>query len=172
MNAANAGDRAAYRQLLVELAPILRANARRALERARCGNADLEDIVQETLLAIHLKRHTWRESEPLGPWIAAISRNKLIDAMRRRSRKGEVSLEDCTFVPTVAEAASRIEARDLERMLAGLRPAQREVVLAITIGGGSVKETASRLQASEGAVRVTLHRALRALARIYQRSLE
>ena len=64
MRAANAGDQAAYQRLLLSMAPWLRAIARRGL--ARWGDADAEDVVQETLLAIHLKRHTWDETRPSG----------------------------------------------------------------------------------------------------------
>ena len=67
MQRAIAGDEPAYRRLLSALAPWLRAVARRGFTQARAGNADVEDIVQETLLAIHLKRHTWDASRPLGP---------------------------------------------------------------------------------------------------------
>jgi RNA polymerase sigma-70 factor (ECF subfamily) len=83
MRAANGGDTAAYNRLLTRLAPAVRAVARRGLGRAGLGPEEAEDVVQETLLAIHLKRHTWDPSLPLGPWVRAIARNKLIDSMRR-----------------------------------------------------------------------------------------
>src|SRR5436853_548694 len=69
MRAANAGDAMAYRRLLQALAPTLRSAARRRLARAGASESDAEDVVQETLLAIHLKRHTWIEADPIGPWI-------------------------------------------------------------------------------------------------------
>ena len=94
MGAAVDGDLASYRQLLGSLAATLRQTVRRGCERARVGNADVEDIVQDILLAIHLKRHTWRRDDPIGPWIAAISRNKLIDALRRRGRRAEMAADD------------------------------------------------------------------------------
>ena len=72
----------------------MRAMARAAFARARVGDADIEDAVQETLLAIHLKRHTWDPSQKLGPWVNAIARHKIIDAMRRRGARRAEPIED------------------------------------------------------------------------------
>ena len=85
MRAAIAGDEGVYRRLLEEIGRSVRAMARAAFARARIGDADVEDAVQETLLAIHLKRHTWDPSQKLGPWVNAVARHKIIDAMRRRA---------------------------------------------------------------------------------------
>jgi RNA polymerase sigma-70 factor (ECF subfamily) len=86
MCAALDGDSAAYRLLLNALAPALRGVVRRGLSRYRAGDTEMEDIVQETLLAIHLKRHTWARTEAITPWVMAIARNKMIDALRRTGR--------------------------------------------------------------------------------------
>src|SRR3954466_16262161 len=94
MRAALAGDAAAYKRLLGAVAPVLRANARRALARAGQPIDQSEDIVQDILLAVHLKRHTWDVDAPLAPWLFAIARNKLIDALRRRGRRVFVDIED------------------------------------------------------------------------------
>ncbi len=163
MRAANAGDAAAYRRLLKDLAPVLRAAARRGFVRAGC-DADAEDVVQETLLAIHLKRHTWRSEEPIGPWIWAIARNKLIDALRRRGRRVELPIEDFAEVLPAEEARATSPARDVERHLEILPDGQRAVVRAIAVEGASIAEAATRLAMSSGAVRVALHRGLAALA--------
>src|SRR5688572_7699094 len=86
MRAANRGDADAYRHVLEKLAPMLRSAARRGFARYGSGPEEVEDIVQETLLALHLKRHTWDERQPLLPWVRAIAHNKLIDSLRRRGR--------------------------------------------------------------------------------------
>ena len=169
MGAALDGDLASYRQLLGNLAATLRQTVRRGCERARVGNADIEDIVQDILLAIHLKRHTWRRGDPIGPWIAAISRNKLIDALRRRGRRAEVDVDDfLDTLPASEEADTGVAAQDVGRMLDHLGVRQRDIVHSISVKGHSVRETAERLKMSEGAVRVSLHRALKALATIYR----
>jgi RNA polymerase sigma-70 factor (ECF subfamily) len=164
MRQAIAGDAAAYRRLLVALAPVLRAAARRGYARAGKSDADAEDVVQETLLAIHLKRHTWDPSAPLGPWVRAIARNKLIDALRRRGSRIEVPVEDyIDHLPAEAETSSGIVG-DVVKRLHQLPERQREVVRAIAVEGVSIADTAARLAVSPGAVRVALHRGLAALA--------
>jgi RNA polymerase sigma-70 factor (ECF subfamily) len=164
MRAANAGDGAAYQRLLGALAPVLRANARRGLARAGRPAADAEDVVQETLLAIHLKRHTWDASAPIGPWIAAIARNKLIDALRRQNRHVAVPIDDVSDFLAADEAPADVAAQSIERPLAALPERQRAVVRAIAVEGASISDAAKKLSISEGAVRVALHRGLASLA--------
>ena len=94
MRAALAGDEAVYRRLLEEIGRAVRPMARGAFSRARVGDADVEDVVQETLLAIHLKRQTWDGGVKLAPWVNAIARHKIIDAMRRRGVRRYEPIED------------------------------------------------------------------------------
>ena len=108
MRAANGGDAAAYNRLLTSLAPAIRSVARRGLGRAGFAVEEAEDVVQETLLAIHLKRHTWDPSMPLGPWVRAIARNKLIDSMRRRGRRD--TRADRRVFDTLASDTGRADA--------------------------------------------------------------
>jgi len=164
MRAAIGGDTAAYNRLLTSLAPAIRAVARRGLGRAGLAAEEAEDVVQETLLAIHLKRHTWDPSLPLGPWVRAIARNKLIDAMRRRGRRDHVPIDDVveTLASDTAEPTP-IPGR-LDEHLQSLPDRQQSVVRAISLDGASIRETAVRLDMSEGAVRVALHRGLAALS--------
>src|SRR5881227_221026 len=94
MRSAIAGDGGAYHRLLSAITPVLRAMARRGLARAGQPVDQSEDIVQEILLAVHLKRHTWDANAPLAPWLFAIARNKLIDWLRRRGRRVFVNIDD------------------------------------------------------------------------------
>jgi RNA polymerase sigma-70 factor (ECF subfamily) len=168
MRAALDGDESAYRALLQALGTSLRASVRARFARLGCGDIEVEDVVQETLLAIHLKRHTWNRDEKLGPWIGAIARNKLIDVLRRRGRRAEQPLDD-VIDTLVDEAAAPDDAqRDVLLMLGQLGERQQQLVRCISIEGLSVREAAARLQMSEGAVRVALHRSLKALAVIYR----
>lgn len=170
MRAANSGDTAAYEALLRQLATALRAIARAAAARTG-GAAETEDVVQETLIAIHLKRHTWIESEPIGPWIRAIVRHKLIDALRRRGRHIHVPLDGLEDKLPAEEEGPSFSRRDLARHLDRLPRRQRDVLQAIALDGHSIRETAGRLAISEGAVRVALHRAVTTLAALMQRAL-
>src|SRR4029079_517560 len=112
--------------------PAIRATARRNLARFGLGDADGEDVVQDTLLAIHLKRQTWDQDRPIGPWISAIARNKLIDLMRRRGRAVKVPIDD-VVESLAAEQASSLEAYDVGRMLENLNDKQRTVVRSLAV---------------------------------------
>lgn len=159
MRAALSGDEAAYADFLRRAAVFVRVVA-----RAKIGSsADGEDVVQETLLAIHLKRHTWRADEPITPWLAAITRYKVVDALRRRGRRAEVDIDDFND-HLEAPAAEHGHEREIDRALESLAPRQRSVVSAVTVEGKSVRETAQSLGLTENAVRVTLHRGLSAIS--------
>lgn len=162
LRAAIAGDEKAYAGFLHRAAALVRGFARR---RTGQGGIDPEDIVQETLLAIHLKRHTWRSDAPVGPWLYAIARFKLIDAYRRVGRTISVDIDAMSDTLAAPEAEDAAAPRDVERALATLAPGQRAVVESISVDGRSITETARRLGMQETAVRVALHRGLAAIAR-------
>jgi RNA polymerase sigma-70 factor (ECF subfamily) len=170
MRAAILGDADAYRRFLQSVTPYLRALARRRCERVGVTPGDAEDLVQEVLLAIHLKRGTWDRSRPIMPWISAILRNKLIDSLRRRGHGIGAPIEEISTLEA-ADTTGPLETLDVERMLGKLKEQQRDIVRSISIDGMSISETAGRLHMTEGAVRVALHRALKALAAIYRRDL-
>ncbi len=163
MRAALRGDDGAYQRLLKGITPVLRAASRRGLSRAGQPIDQSEDIVQEILLALHLKRHTWDADAPFAPWLFAIARNKLIDALRRRGRRVFVNIDD--FAETLADGpvAETASAREVEAQLQSLPARQREVLQAIAVDSASIKETAQKFAMSEGAVRVALHRGLTSL---------
>lgn len=165
MRAANRGDAEAYRKLLREISPVLRGFARRAPSSYRLSVEDVEDIVQETLLAMHLKRHTWVESKPLLPWIRAIAHNKLVDHLRRSGRGEQFPIDAFDELLVADPPASMTNALDAEVAVGRLKGRQRDVVMAISVNGKSAREAAEELRMTEGAVRVVLHRALRALSK-------
>ena len=169
MRLARGGDDEAYRLLLGHVAVWLRGVARRGLVRAGRGVEDSEDIVQETLLAMHLKRDSWDDTQPLEPWLRAIANHKLVDHLRRRGYRDHVDLDDHAETlasPSVAEEGASVDAR---QMLSCLSERQRHIVEAISIEGFSARDVGQRLGMSEGAVRVALHRALKLLAAAYRR---
>jgi RNA polymerase sigma-70 factor (ECF subfamily) len=165
LRAAIAGDERSYAAFLEQVAIMIRSFLR---QRVAHQAIDPEDVVQETLLAVHLKRHTWISDAPVMPWLYAIARHKLVDALRRRGRRTEIGLE------AIAEMApdhtpEPLLRRDLERVLDMLTPAQRAVVAAISVEGCSIAETARRLGKSETAIRVSLHRGLSAISARFRR---
>jgi RNA polymerase sigma-70 factor (ECF subfamily) len=164
MCAATAGDESAYQQLLEALAGQLRLSVRYRFARMGSGDLDVEDVVQETLLAIHLKRHTWRSTEPIAPWVAAISRNKLVDVLRRRGRRAEMPLDDIPEAALAEQHESEAAGHDVARVLGTLDERQRNIVRLVSIEGHSARSAAEQLGMTEGALRVALHRSLKALA--------
>lgn len=168
MRAAIAGNEPAYRTLLEDLARLLRGAVRRGFAGVGVARDDVEDVVQDTLLAIHLKRHTWDAAMPLGPWVLAIARNKMIDDLRRRGRRPEVPIDLTQFDIEGDDQQASIDAQDVARILNGLSDRNRDIVQSISIDGHSARDVADRLGMTEVAVRVALHRTLKALADTYQ----
>ncbi|MBB4567829.1 sigma-70 family RNA polymerase sigma factor [Rhizobium leucaenae] len=168
MRAAVEGDAQAYHRFLSTVTPYLRAMARRRCDQFGAPASEAEDVVQEVLLTIHLKRGTWDISRPVGPWISTIVRNKLIDSLRRRGRHISVPIDDVIDILEAEEQTDALDRLDVNHMLEQLKDPQRTIVRSISVEGASVRETANRLKMTEGAVRVALHRALKALAALYR----
>jgi RNA polymerase sigma-70 factor (ECF subfamily) len=169
MRAAMDGDKPAYQRFLVAVTPYLRALARRRCEQFGAPPSEAEDVLQEVLLAVHLKRGTWDTARPIGPWLTTIVRNKLIDSLRRRGRHVNVPIDDVIETLAADDQDEAADIRDAERLLQKLGDPQRDIVRSISLGGAGVRETAARLNMTEGAVRVALHRALKTLAALYRR---
>jgi RNA polymerase sigma-70 factor (ECF subfamily) len=157
------GDAAQYRRFLDRLSSYLRAYLRRRLPRAQ---ADVEDILQETLLAVHNARHTYREDQPLTAWVHAITRYKLMDFFRAHSRRealhDEFDDDGSVFVESDVEPADA--RRDVGNLLETLPDRHRLPILLVKLEGLSVAEAAQRSGLSESAVKVGVHRGLKALA--------
>jgi len=168
MRAAMAGDSRAYHRLLASLTPYLRAIARRRCDQLGVAKSEAEDIVQEVLLAVHLKRETWDPFRPIGPWISTMVRNKLIDSLRRRGRHIVVPIEDVVAILETDDRVTSSDRIDISSVLSTLEDPQRTIVQRISLDGSSVREIAQQLKMSEVAVRVSLHRALKALASRYK----
>jgi RNA polymerase sigma factor (sigma-70 family) len=168
--AANAGDARAYAQFLQSVSPVLRG-----IVRARGGGlgaAACEDVLQEVLLAIHLKRHTWQPGAPVRPWLYAITRYKVVDAFRARGRKVDVPIDDFAEVLAADAGPDPTEAADMDKMIGMLDGRSADIVRKIGLEGASIAETGEALTMSEGAVRVALHRALKTLAILRERHVK
>ncbi len=165
MERAQDGDRIAYRQLLVEMAPVLQRWLRGRLFAA----SDVEDVLQEILLSLHLSRHTYDPTRPFVPWMMAIARRRLVDSIRRsgRRRSAEVRLDVAHETFSDPRAKDEIEAplaaRDLQHALVRLPRKQRDAILLVKIQGFSVAEAATAIGSSVGNLKVSIHRGLKAL---------
>jgi len=158
MVAALAGDGVAYRKLLAAVSDNLRVYYQR-----RLGPADAEDLVQETLAAIHSRRGTYNASLPFTAWVYGIARYKIIDVYRRNKRRPTVSIDDVheLFANDEAEAANA--KRDIEKLLAMLPEKQANLLRKVKLEGLSVEQVAARMGMSQSAVKVGVHRALKVL---------
>ncbi len=160
---AQAGDEVAYRDALGRIAARLRAYLRRRLAHEA---QEVEDLVQETLLALHLQRATYDARLPVIAWVQAIARHKLVDLWRRRGRRGglHASLDEVDEQWLVAEPDEGPARRDLGVLLQTLPEAQRQAIALTKLEGLSVAEAAARTGASESAIKVQVHRGLKRLA--------
>lgn len=144
MNAAIAGDSVAYRKFLESVTPFLRAIAGRRSVQLGLSKTEAEDIVQDVLLIIHLKRQTWDPSRLIGPWVAAIVRNKVIDSFRRRGHRIDVPIESVIDILEAPNDNSSLETRNVGRILAGMKELPRKIVMSISVEGASIREKAER----------------------------
>lgn len=157
------GDARAYHALLILSAERLRSYFGRRLTGRE---ADVEDLVQETLLAIHRKRASYSPALPYTAWLHGIARYRLIDHLRRNGRRVSVPLEDADLAME-PEADSVLAAMDVEALLADLPPKQATAIRLTRIEGFSTREAAERSGQSEPAVKVNVHRGLgRLIAKI------
>lgn len=161
--AALAGDALAYQQFLTALSTHLRAFFRRRMAQLP---DDVEDMVQETLLAIHNNRHTYRPEQPLTAWVHTIARYKLIDLLRARSRREVLNdpLDDDLELFARSDSEAAEARRDLAVILQSLPERQRRALVMVKLEGASVAETAVATGMSEASVKVGVHRSLKALA--------
>jgi RNA polymerase sigma factor (sigma-70 family) len=158
------GDGVAYREFLSRLSAHLRAFLRRRLFG---WPDDVEDLVQECLLAMHNKRHTYQPNQPLTAWVHAIARYKVIDLLRSKSTREGLhdSLDDDLAVFASSDTDAVDARRDLNSLLSILPDRQRLPIVHVKLQGLSVVETASLLGMSESAVKVGIHRGIIALSK-------
>jgi RNA polymerase sigma-70 factor (ECF subfamily) len=171
MEAAQAGDRACYERLLREILPYARAIVR----RHHSAPDRIEDVLQDVLLTVHRVRHTYDPARPFTNWLGAIAHRRSIDALRRRVRGDAVE----TFSPIAYEtyadpgANKEIQAQEdgeiLTEAIATLPAGQRQAVELLKLREMSLAEAAEASGQSVGALKVSLHRAIRSLQKRFGR---
>lgn len=154
------GDESAWRGLLSDMAAHLRPFFKRRLFD---GESDAEDLVQETLIAIHGKRATWDRRQPFTSWAFTIARHKLVDHLRRRGRRPAHPLDDAAGLFAEHTVEDGVVRRDLSRALSILPARQRALIEDVRVRGLSVAEAAERHGYSVSAAKVSLHRGFKAL---------
>lgn len=162
MAAALAGDAHAYRSLLLELVPWLRRYYQR-----RVPPMMVEDSVQDVLLAVHEKRHTYDPSRHFAPWITAIARYKWID--RLRAMKGQAAEPLDEHFETPDHESSVVAGATLTQLLSEIRPAQAQVIRLVKVEGFSIDDASRATGQSVALVKVNIHRGLKRLAAAVRR---
>lgn len=158
-----AGDTAAYHAFLTDLSAHLRAFLRKRLAALP---DEVEDLVQESLIAVHNQRHTYDAGLPLTAWVHAIAKYKLVDLLRRRAGRDQLTdpFDDEVDAFTVADTEATDARRDVAKLLERLPDRQRLPIVHVKLEGRSVMETARLTGMSESAVKVGVHRGMKALA--------
>ena len=157
------GDTAAYHGFLKALSAHLRAYFRKRLFQRP---DEVEDLVQETLLAVHNQRQTYRSDQPLTAWVHAIARYKLVDLLRARASREALTdpLDDELEVFASSDTDAADAKKDLHKLLASLPERQRLPIVHVKLEGLSVVEAAQLTGMSESAIKIGVHRGLKALA--------
>jgi RNA polymerase sigma-70 factor (ECF subfamily) len=165
MQAAQGGDARCYEQLLRSVTPFIRS-----LSRRYCRDPDVtEDVVQDVLLTVHRIRHTWDPRRPFSPWLASIAARRGIDRIRRDSRiarfevHDEAAFETFAAQPANQESGALRAGQAIEPLLEALPARQRLALEAVKIRGLSVAQAASESGQSVSALKVNVHRAVKAL---------
>jgi RNA polymerase sigma-70 factor (ECF subfamily) len=164
------GNAASYRALLDQLSRRLRAYYKAKLAAIGRGISEAEDLVQEAVLAIHLKRHTYDPREPLTPWVHAIARYKLIDFLRRnRASLADVPIDEADEIMADDDHAGAESTYDIRRLMERLPKGMQCAIEAVKLDGLSIAEAARRCGLSESGVKVNIHRGLKTLAALIAR---
>jgi RNA polymerase sigma-70 factor, ECF subfamily len=157
------GDEVAYRCLLDALRHLLVNYYGRRMNGSAGG--DVDDLVQETLLALHQRRITYDRQRPFTAWFFTIARHKLVDHYRRHGGRHHVPLD---AVGDIVDSSNGSEAAaaslDVERLLASLPAWQGQMIRQVRLEGRSVAETAASGGRTEAMVKIGVHRGIKALA--------
>lgn len=168
--AAQEGDGAAYAAFLRAVVPVIRAIGRGKLTRA----ADLDDFVQDTLLALHQARATYQPGRPVLPWLSTIARNRLTDALRRTYRRRAVEAEyDEDHAAGIAQPEADPEpALALGPLLSQLPERQRLAIDMLKVKGMSLREASDASGVSIGALKVAVHRGIAGLRQMLRKDVD
>ncbi|WP_120297033.1 sigma-70 family RNA polymerase sigma factor [Paraburkholderia sp. BL23I1N1] len=168
MARAQAGDREAYRALLNDITPYLRALAARHIRNGE----DMEDTVQDVLLTVHAARHTYDPARPFGPWLVAIANRRIVDGLRRRGRIGSHEMPVETDLETFSDAAANLQeeamnARLVREAIDQLPVGQRDAMRMLKLEEMSLQEAATASGTSVAALKVATHRAMKRLRGLF-----
>jgi RNA polymerase sigma factor (sigma-70 family) len=164
MACAQQGDRQAYTVLLTEVQLWLERFFRR-----RCAPGQIDDLVQEVLVAVHNKRASYDPARPFLPWLAAIARYRWVDHLRVVYRNAEDALADYD-APQDSDEEAIVARLSLDRMFGQIPDKQAQVIELVKIAGLSIREAAAKSGQTEAAVKVNIHRGLKNLSALVEKA--
>jgi RNA polymerase sigma-70 factor (ECF subfamily) len=164
------GDAPAHVALLKRLSTRLRAYFKNQLRRIGRGPVEAEDLTQETLIAIHTRRHMYDRTQLFTPWVQAIARYRLTDYLRRtKSSARDTSIEEVQDSLSEEEPVGTDTRLDLEALLTRLPVKMRRAIELVKLRGLTTNEAAAASGMSPSAVKVSVHRGVKALAVLVKR---
>lgn len=158
-----AGDEAAHRAFLTEAAALLRAYFR---NRLRGRAEDAEDLVQETLVALHTRRDSYDPAYPLTAWLYAIARYRLIDFLRRAKHRNHAPLDGLEIGDVDPDYEASDAKRDIGVLLDKLPEKQRTAIRLVKLEERSVREAADATGFTESDIKISIHRGLKTLMQL------
>lgn len=161
MQRALTGDAGSYRELLTCVTDRLRSYFSR---RLGLDSPEIEDLVQETLLAVHVRRHTYEENRPFTPWLHAIAKYKLVDHYRKKRIDIPISDYDTESIFSAGEIEETSARADVNRLLENLPPQTRDYIRSVKIEGQPISTVSARHHVSDSAVKVAIHRGIKQIA--------
>ncbi len=164
MAAAQGGDRAAYRTLLERLVPLLR----RFIARQLRNPSDVDEVVQDTLLTVHIARHTYDPTRRFLPWLIAIARRRVIDRLRKQRRTSSQEVDIAAYSETFSAEPTNLSEGDwspraLQEAIDALPEVQRQAVTMLKLKEMSLKEASGASGFTVAALKVATHRAIKRL---------
>jgi RNA polymerase sigma-70 factor, ECF subfamily len=130
------------------------------------GCSDAEDLVQETLMAVHTRRASFDRTQLFTPWVYAVARYKLVDYLRRSRVRASVSVDDCEELFATDETQQAAASRDVDRLLSRLPKSMSDPIRLTRLEGHSIDAAARRTGKSAAATKVSIHRGLLRLSKL------
>jgi|SRR6185437_76793 len=164
------GDASAHVALLKRLSPRLRAYFKNQLQRIGRGPVEAEDLTQETLIAVHTRRHMYARTQLFTPWVQAIARYKLVDYLRRTKISArDMPIDEVQEELSEEEPVGTDSRLDVESLLVQLPVKMRRAIELVRLKGLTTTEAAAASGMSQSAIKVSVHRGVKALARLVER---
>lgn len=158
MREAQEGNSTSYETLLSEVYMFLESY----LNSKVYNKSQIDDVIQEIILAIHNSRHTFDGTKSFMSWLLAIAHYKVSDHLRYQFKQKTQELEESLIDPNSDTLTALIENENIQLLhqaIDELDHKPRQIVKLLKIEGFKISEVADQLNISESNVKVIAHRA-------------